>query len=108
MRAAGEVLRRAVTGLVLLVCVGTACTSVEYQAGRLDRHVGESTAEEIAVFFGKPDEVRELPNGETEWTYRYTHTALRGTAVVGTTTCWKNVLRFDQERVLREARREPC
>ena len=96
-------------GCALLLVLGVvACTAVQYQAERLDRQIGKANQEQIGFYFGPPDEVHDLPNGETEWVYRYKHTSGPGTGVMGTTTCWKNILRFDEGKVLIEQRREPC
>jgi hypothetical protein len=97
-----------IAGAVVSLLIGSSCTSVQYQADRLDRQIGKATQEEIFIVFGPPDETKELPGGETEWVYRYKHTSGPGTGVMGTSTCWKNILRFDKTNVLVEQRKEPC
>lgn len=93
----------ALSGLALV-----GCTSVQYQADRLSLRVDKATQQDIAEFFGPPHTSNQLPNGETEWRYRYLRTASGGTAVVGKRTCWEHILRFDRETVLREHRRVSC
>ena len=97
-----------VAGILIFVLAALSCTSVQYQAERLDRQVGKATQEEIFLVFGSPDEARDLPNGETEWVYRYKYTKSPGTGVAGSSTCWKNILRFDNHNVLAEQRKERC
>ena len=84
------------------------CTSVQYQADRLYLQVDKASQQDITEVFGPPHTSRQLPNGETEWRYRYLRTASGGTAVVGKRTCWEHILRFDRETILREHRRVSC
>lgn len=91
-----------------LVMVLASCTSVQYQAERLDEHLDKATREEIAVFFGQPRETRAIEGGGEEWIYRYSYTTAGGTTVVGRRTCWENVLNFDEEGILRKQARRNC
>ncbi len=96
-------------GLWLMLIMGmSACTSVQYQAERLDEHIGKATRQEIALFFGEPRETRAVEGGAEEWVYRYSYTTAGGTAVVGRSTCWESVLTFDQEGILRKQARQDC
>lgn len=98
--------RRVLAGSLLLLLF--SCTSVQYQAERLDEHIGRSTRPEIAFLLGQPRETRALEGGGEEWIYRYSYTTHGGTAVAGRRTCWENVLTFDQEGILREQSRRDC
>ncbi len=86
----------------------SACTSVQYQAERLDEHIGKATKQEIALFFGEPRETRGIEGGGEEWIYRYSYTTHGGTAAVGRRTCWESVLTFDRDGILREQARRDC
>lgn len=93
--------------LALAIALGS-CTSVQYQAEHMEGHIDKATREEIALFFGKPREVRATEGGGEEWVYRYSYTTHGGTAAVGRRTCWENVLAFDKEGILRGQDRRLC
>lgn len=92
----------------LALLVLASCTSVQYQAEHLDQQVDRARREEIALFFGQPQEARAIEGGGEEWIYRYVYSTAGGTGVVGRRTCWENVLTFDAEGVLRQHARRAC
>lgn len=92
----------------LVFLVLASCTSVQYQAERLDEQIDRATREEIALFFGEPRETRVIEGGGEEWIYRYGYTTAGGTGVVGRRTCWESVLTFDQGGILRQHARRKC
>lgn len=99
---------RALAGSAVLALSAISCTSVQYAADRLDEHIGRSTREDVAAFFGPPQEAREREGGGERWVYRYSQTTIGGAAAVGRRTCWENVLTFDEQGILRDQQRRAC
>ena len=85
-----------------------ACTSTQWQADHLDKNIDHITQEQVMSTFGKPDIVLKGVAGGVTWIYRYSYTTIGGTAVVGKTQCWENVLWFDRTGVLRNRERRAC
>lgn len=97
------------SGTVLcIILLLAACTSVHYQAEHLQDHVGTATQADILAFFGEPQDIRVLDNGDQVWVYRFVQTVMGGTAVAGRRVCWERVLTFDGQGILRAQERRDC
>lgn len=90
------------------VTVLFACTSTQWQADHIDRNIDHITQEQVLSALGKPDVILKGVAGGARWVYHYTSTTIGGTAVVGKTHCWENVLLFDRTGVLRNRERRAC
>ena len=88
-------------GMGLLLLSLMSCATVPGETDFLTEGLNVYTQDEVRMRLGDPQEIREIDNGGTMWTYRYRRTGISGTAVVGRTHCWEYHLRFDRKRIFR-------
>jgi hypothetical protein len=80
----------------LMTLTLVACDSE--QAHYFKKHVNHASQDAVAKQFGPPHRAQELTTGETVWSYE----SREGS------DCTTYILRFDQERVLRDWNERNC
>lgn len=90
--------------IVLAIFLFSSCTPwrVEY----LEEVNGRATQDEIALKLGPPMSERTLGTSETVWLYRYTGAETNQHR--GSTWCREYILRFDNQKILRQWNRQTC
>jgi hypothetical protein len=83
-------------GLALLTLALMACESE--QAEYFKKHVNRISQDAVAERFGPPHRAHELTTGGAVWAYEYRDRS----------DCTVYILRFDQEKVLRDWKAQQC
>jgi hypothetical protein len=84
------------TGLAFLMLGLVACESERERYFR--KHVNQASQDAVAQRFGPPHRIQELTTGGAVWSYEYRDRS----------DCTVYILRFDQEKVLRDWNERPC
>jgi hypothetical protein len=83
-------------GLAFLTLSLMACESE--QAEYFKKHVNRISQDAVAQRFGPPHRAQELTAGGAVWAYEYRDRS----------DCTVHILRFDQEKVLRDWKEQQC
>jgi hypothetical protein len=83
-------------GLAFLTLGLVACESERERYFR--KHVNQVSQDAVAQWFGPPHRAHEFTTGGAVWVYEYHDRS----------DCTVYILRFDQEKVLREWNERPC
>ena len=95
------------TGLFCLVLGACLPSQWEYLIEAADR----ATQDEVRKRMGSPSLTKDMPDGDSVWTYRYeVRSSLVGRRgdMVGGSPCVEYVLTFDAQEILRHWVRRPC
>jgi hypothetical protein len=92
--------------LILLSLVSCTPWRVSY----LEEAANRATQDDVTKKLGPPHSTRELDTGESVWTYQYRGSSVSGSGgyVSGGSHCREYILTFDQNKILREWRRQNC